>query len=77
MGSGKVEEVGISRYDGQTVSSRIFPNSFVGAVPGESSFNDVERTGKEFRKPGNEFRRKIRVEEQFQRETRSRPDCEA
>jgi hypothetical protein len=58
----EAEEVGISRYNDKPVDLRV---------------ENVDRIGKKFCEAGNQFRREIRVKQKPQRDSRSRPACEA
>ena len=56
-GTGEVEKIGISRYDGEPVDPGILPDGFVRGVAGETRVEDVERIGEKLRKTLHKLRR--------------------
>jgi hypothetical protein len=74
---GKFEKIRVSRHDDETVGLRVLPNGLVRGKPDEACVEHVCRVGKEFRNATDELGCKIRFKQKLQRETRSRPVCEA
>jgi len=73
----QIQKVGIGRHDHKGVNPGIFPNRSVRREPGETRIEDVRRTGKKLGEAAGQLGREIRVKQEPQRESRSRPVCEA
>ena len=73
----QIQKVGIAVTITRALILRIFPNRFVRREPGETRVEDVRRTGKKLGEAAGQLGREIPVKQQPQRESRSRPVCEA
>ena len=76
-GPGEIEIIRISRYDSEPVSLCILPNLVIRCETGETRVEDVNGSGEKACKTANQLGRKICVEQEFQRDLRSRPASEA
>ena len=74
---GEIEKIGIRRYNRKPLGPCVLPDLIVRRGTGQTRIEDVRGPREKVRKTANQLGREIRVKEEFQRDLRFRPICEA